>query len=88
MYYYSKCLNMMYTYHIDTNTTALLIRVALDNFLTKSPLFGANFELNDTKKSLNMNLETEMSTQILKFVSRYLKMSKKLLFTHLMRSSK
>ena len=26
----------------QTNTTALLIRVALDNFLTKSPLFGAN----------------------------------------------
>ena len=30
------------TYRIDANTTALLIRAALDNFLTKSPLFGAN----------------------------------------------
>ena len=27
-------------YRIDANTTALLIRAALDNFLTKSPLFA------------------------------------------------
>ena len=30
------------TYRIDANTTALLIRAAFDNFLRKSPLFGAN----------------------------------------------
>ena len=38
-----ECLiQLTLNYRIDANTTALLIRTALDNFLTKSPLFGTN----------------------------------------------
>ena len=43
VYVLTKKESILYsTYRIDANTTALLFRAALDNFLTKSPLFGAN----------------------------------------------
>ena len=39
-----ECLiQLTLNYRIDANTTALLIRTALDNFLTKSPLFGGKY---------------------------------------------
>ena len=39
------CTHCILYYSIDANTTALLIRVALSNFLLKSPIFKANTRL-------------------------------------------